>query len=461
MTTICDLPSYDLVEIFKFISDLGTLESVYDTCQQFRDIIETFPEVTRNLTLTIDANDPDSAFSKKLENSNIGFQNLRMTNFKHYYFPSKKTFSRFGKTLKSVTFERCKISKQKFLKMLSKAQSIETLRLVRTKIEYRGFETAEHINICSLLPNLKFVELEGNTESIYENFSFEGLKRMRMTRCDYPHYTYRDVKLKVQELEIYEFTPRYLDDDYLTNFESMLTYTGETLKYLKISSNNKLDMSCTFKILNSMKLLEEFELECFVLQRSDTEALRCPSLKRFKINTLQAFSQLLSGMPNLDTLTLNFPLSNILLKAIHRNCPALKNLIMAHNVPNIFYNIRFEYLESLTIKKMQSDFSWDFLAYQPRLQHLKIYDCSLKDDELKFIVQQTPQLKSLEIGYARDLTVDSLNPETIGELELLKIYDCDPSFVSSISNLKYYYYAKTNSEPNIDWLKADKFAIIT
>jgi hypothetical protein len=237
----------------------------------------------------------------------------------------------------------------------------------------------------------------------------------------------------------------------------MLIYTGATLKNLKISSNNKLDLTCIFKILNAMQVLEEFELECFVLQRSSSEELYCPSLKRFKVNTLQAFSHLLSGMPNLEDLTLNFPISNILLKAVHRNCPALKSLSIAHNVPNIFYNIRFEFLEVLTIKKMQTDFDLEFLANQPRLKHLKIYDFKLTDEELKTVLRNAPRLKFLEIGDGENLTVDSLNEETTGTLECLKIYKCDPDFNSLAPNLKYYCYEKINSEPNIDWLKAEKF----
>jgi hypothetical protein len=240
------------------------------------------------------------------------------------------------------------------------------------------------------------------------------------------------------------------------DFVKLVLQMAPTLRKLTISATDVIMLSSIVAILKAMKMLEEFELFCFLFQRDTADTFNCPTLKTFKFNTLHAFNQVLGGMPNLETIVIHSTVTNILLKAINNNCPMLRILKFAHSIPNILQNISFENLEVLSILRVKCDFNFGFLANLSNLQVLRVYDYSLTDQDVQLIVEKAPQLRLLELNEGNKLTAESLNPETTGSLEKLIIHKFNPKYKAvgaTLGNLKYYYYGKQVSEPYIGWLK--------
>jgi hypothetical protein len=155
----------------------------------------------------------------------------------------------------------------------------------------------------------------------------------------------------------------------------------------------------------------------------------------------------------LEQLTLHIPISNVILRAIHKNCPKLKELKIAHNSKNIFENIKFEQLESLSVQRMHVDFNLEFLLQHPKLRNFQLFNFPVSDSKMEYIVSSLPNLETLEIGNGKNLTLASLNPELTGDLKKIKIYQFNPKLkncVSKMGNFKYDFGRKIDSESKID-----------
>ncbi|CAO1408701.1 unnamed protein product [Diamesa hyperborea] len=250
-------------------------------------------------------------------------------------------FQLFGMTLKHLEMRDCHISDKELVDILHDVPNIKSLILNNTDVTDAAYDA-----ICKL-SSLKTLELNLDTVSRDEIHKLSNLTKLTDLNIDCDN---NNEKKQIQELSLIEnpklmklvMTAAIRGEDVIKIMEN-----NPNLKIVNIKDYSKIKLSVQ-DFVNQISKLEELKFSAYdvIFQEPvNGRAVEFPPNPQLKILFLgftipeELLSNLIPSYPNLEQVTLTFPVTtNILIRKLLQSLPKLKYL-MLHNCDTITVDI--------------------------------------------------------------------------------------------------------------------------